>query len=65
MCVPDVYLLKDDAREVVFREVETMIVDNGELVFTNIAGETYRTRASLREINMVEHIILLEESESS
>ena len=65
MCVPDVHLLKGGSKEIVFREVETMVLDNGELVFTNTAGETYRTRAILRQINMVEHIILLEESEGS
>ena len=61
MCVPDVYLVKSGTKEVVFREVESLVVDDGELVFTNTAGETYRTKANLKEINMVEHIILLEE----
>ena len=61
LCVPDVYLLKEDKKEKVFGEVENMIRDNEGLIFQNIAGETYRSSASLHEINLVEHMIVLEE----
>lgn len=65
MCVPDVHLAKDGEREIVFREVESLTLEGDELVFTNAAGQTYRTRARLLEMNLVEHVILLEEDAGS
>jgi predicted RNA-binding protein len=65
MCVPDVHLVKNGERETVFREVENLTLEGDELVFTNTAGQTYRTRARLREINLVEHVVLLEEDARS
>ncbi len=65
MCVPDVYIVKNGEKEVVFKEVENMVFKDGELVFTNISGEVYSTKASLREVNLVEHVILLEDNSGS
>lgn len=65
MCTPDVYMVRSGEKDVVFREVESLEVDGGEFVFRNLAGETFRTGAVLREINLVEHMIVLEDSGGS
>ncbi len=61
MCEADVHLIKDGNKRVIFKNVDIMKPENGNIYFENIFGEKLKVKARIKEMNLVDHRILLVE----
>lgn len=61
MCEADVHLIKDGNKRVIFKNVDIMKPENGNIYFENILGEKLEVKARIKEMNLVDHRILLVE----
>ena len=61
MCEADVHLIKDGNKRVIFKNVDIMKAENGNIYFENIFGEKLEVKARIKEMNLVDHRILLVE----
>ena len=61
MCEADVHLIKDGNKRVIFKNVDIMKPENGNIYFENIFGEKLEVKARIKEMNLVDHRILLVE----
>ena len=60
MCEASVFCVKDEKQELVLADVEVLRPE-GEFIFLrNIFGEQKRIKGKIREMNLVEHRILLD-----
>ena len=60
MCEASVFCVKDEKEELVLADVEVLRPE-GEFIFLkNIFGEQKRVKGRIREMNLVEHRILLD-----
>ncbi len=60
MCEASVFCVKDEKEEIVLADVEVLRPE-GEFIFLkNIFGEQKRVKGKIREMNLVEHRILLD-----
>jgi predicted RNA-binding protein len=60
MCEASVFCVKDEKQELVLADVEVLRPE-GEFIFLkNIFGEQKRVKGRIREMNLVEHRILLD-----
>ncbi len=60
MCEASVFCVKDEKSELVLADVEVLRPE-GEFIFLkNIFGEQKRVKGRIREMNLVEHRILLD-----
>jgi predicted RNA-binding protein len=64
MCEANAYLIKDGKEELFMRSIDILRPENGSLYIQNIFGEQRWVQAHIKEMNLVEHRILLEENES-
>jgi predicted RNA-binding protein len=60
MCESHAYLLKEDGEELVMENVIDLTYEDGDLVITDLLGETKRLKAAIKEIRFMEHRIELE-----
>ena len=60
MCEASVFCVKDEKEELVLADVEVLRPE-GEFIFLkNIFGEQKRVKGRIREMNLVEHRVLLD-----
>jgi predicted RNA-binding protein len=62
MCEADVYFIKDGSKRVIFKNVDIMKPEDGNIYFENIFGEKLEIKAHIKEMNLVDHRILLVEN---
>jgi len=61
MCEADAYLIKDGKKRVIMENVEIMRPEGEDIYFENIFGERLEIKARVKEMNLVDHRILLVE----
>ena len=62
MCEANVYLIKDGSEKVIMESVEIMRPEGEDIYFENIFGERLEIKARIKEMNLVDHRILLVEN---
>ena len=61
MCEANAYLIKDGSEKVIMESVEIMRTEVEGIYFENIFGEKLEIKAHIKEMNLVDHRILLVE----
>ncbi len=61
MCEANAYLVKEGKEELVLEDISILRPEKGELYLQNIFGEQKRIKARIKEMNLIDHRILLEE----
>jgi predicted RNA-binding protein len=62
MCEANAYLMKEGKEELVLEDISILRPEKDELYLQNIFGEQKRIKARIKEMNLIDHRILLEES---
>ena len=62
MCEADAYLIKDVIKRVIMESVEIMRPEGEDIYLENIFGERLEIKARIKEVNLVDHRILLVEN---
>ena len=61
MCEANVYLLVEGKEELVMEGVDIIEPDNGSVFIQGIFGQQRRVKGRIKEMNLVNHRIVLEE----
>jgi predicted RNA-binding protein len=61
MCEASAYMVKEGKEELVMEDIMILRPENDGLYLQSIFGEQKRVRARIREMNLVDHRIILEE----
>ncbi len=61
MCEANAYLIKEGKEELILEDISILRPENGELYLQNIFGEQRRIKARIKEMNLLDHRIILEE----
>jgi predicted RNA-binding protein len=61
MCEASAYLAKEGGKELVLEDVMILRPENGEIYLQNIFGEQRQIKARIKEMNLVDHQIILEQ----
>ena len=61
MCEANAYLAKEREEELVLESVMILSPEDGLIYLQSILGEQKRTKARIKEMNLVGHRIILEE----
>ncbi len=61
MCEANAYLIKEGKEELILEDLSLLRPEDGELYLQNIFGEQRRIKAKIKEMNLLDHRILLEE----
>jgi len=61
MCEANAYLIKAGKEELVLEDVSILRPEEGGLYLQNIFGEQKHIKARVKEMNLIDHRILLEE----
>jgi len=61
MCEANAYLIKEGKEELVLEDIMILRPDENGLYLQNIFGEQKRIKARIKELNLVDHRIILEE----
>jgi len=61
MCEANAYLLKEGKEELILEDISVLRPEKEELYLQNIFGEQKRIKARIKEMNLLNHRILLEE----
>jgi predicted RNA-binding protein len=61
MCEANAYLVKEGKEELVLEDISILRPEKDELYLQNIFGEQKRIKARIKEMNLIDHRILLEE----
>ncbi len=61
MCEANAYMLKEGKEELVLEDISILRPDQDGLYLQNIFGEQKRIKARIKELNLVDHRIILEE----
>jgi len=62
MCEANVYLLKQGKEELVLEDLSILRPEKDEVYLQNIFGEQKKIRARIKEMNLIDHRIILEEA---
>jgi predicted RNA-binding protein len=62
MCESNAYLIKEGKEELFLEDISILRPENGEIYLQNIFGEQKRIKARIKEMNLIDHRILLEET---
>jgi predicted RNA-binding protein len=62
MCEADAYLIKDVIKRVIMESVEIMRPEGEDIYLENLFGERLQIKARIKEMNLVNHRILLVEN---
>ena len=60
MCEANAYLMRDGKEELVMESVDIIIPEEEGIYLQNIFGEQRLVKARIKEMNLVDHRILLE-----
>lgn len=63
MCEANAYFVKDGIEKVVMESVDILRPEDNGIYLENIFGERLNVKARIKEMNLVDHRILLEEEE--
>ena len=61
MCEANAYLLKEGKEELILEDISVLRPEKEEVYLQNIFGEQKRIKARIKEMNLLDHRILLEE----
>lgn len=61
MCEANAYLLRDDREELFMENIEILRPEGESVYILNIFGEQRWVKAHIKEMNLVQHRIVLEE----
>ncbi len=61
MCEANAYILKEGKEDMVLEDLIILRPEGEELYLQNIFGEQRRIKARIKELNLIEHRIVLEE----
>lgn len=61
MCEANAYLIKEGKEELVLEDIMILRPEGNGLYLQNIFGEQKRLKAHIKELNLVDHRIVLEE----
>jgi predicted RNA-binding protein len=61
MCEANAYLVKDGKEELILEDISLLRPDKEEIYLQNIFGEQKKIKARIKEMNLIDHRILLEE----
>jgi len=61
MCEATAYILKDGKEELVLEDIALLRPEGEGLYLQNIFGEQKRVKARIKEMNLLDHRIILEE----
>ena len=61
MCEANAYLMRDGKEELVMESVDIIIPEEEGIYLQNIFGEQRLVKARIKEMNLVDHRILLEQ----
>lgn len=61
MCEANAYLLKEGKEELILEDLSVLRPEEGGLYLQNIFGEQKRVKARIKEMNLLDHRIILEE----
>ena len=61
MCEANAYLVRQGKEELVLEDISILRPEADGLYLQNIFGEQKRVRARIKELNLVDHRIILEE----
>lgn len=62
MCEANAYLIKEGKEELFLEDISILRPENGEIYLQNIFGEQKKIKARIKEMNLIDHRILLEET---
>ncbi len=62
MCEANAYLVKGGKEELVLEDVSILRPEKDELFLQNLFGEQKKMKARIKELNLINHRILLEET---
>ncbi len=62
MCEANAYLLKEGKEELIFEDLMILRPEQEDIYLQNIFGEQKRIKARIKEMNLVEHRVILEEA---
>jgi predicted RNA-binding protein len=62
MCEANAYLLKEGKEELILEDLMILRPEQEGLYLQNIFGEQKRIKARIKELNLVEHRVILEET---
>lgn len=60
MCEANAYFLKDGLEELVLEKVDRVLPEDGQLILENIFGQRKIVKATIKELALVDHKIILE-----
>ena len=61
MCEANAYLFKEGGEELILEDIMILRPEEDQLYLQNIFGEQKRIKARIKEMNLVNHRIVLEE----
>ncbi len=61
MCESNAYLVKEGKEELILEDLMILRPEGDELYLQNIFGEQKKIKARIKELNLIDHRILLEE----
>jgi predicted RNA-binding protein len=61
MCEANAYLIKAGKEELILEDISVLRPEKDELYLQNIFGEQKRIKARIKEMNLIDHRIVLEE----
>ena len=61
MCETNAYVFKEGKEELVLEDLMILRPEGEEFYLQNILGEQRRIKARIKELNLIEHRIILEE----
>ena len=61
MCEANTYLLKEGKEELILEDLVILRPEQDGIYLQNIFGEQKRVKARIKELNLVEHRIILEQ----
>ena len=60
MCLSNVYIDRNGEKELLLQEIASVEVSEGKLLLKTLFGESKEIRANIRQIDFLDHNILLE-----
>ena len=60
MCEANAYLFKDNKEELIMERVDRVVPKNDEIYLESIFGQRKTLAAKIKELNLVDHRIVLE-----
>ena len=61
MCEANAFLIKEGKEELILEDIMILRPEEGGFYLQNIFGEQKRVKARIKEMNLIEHRIVLEE----